>query len=253
MLRLGLMVALLAGALVAPIAAFASDGPDDTVAHDPQNPNGNTNETPFWEWYFENKFPGTDWECTKVDSPTDPTITDIEDAVIIKASTSNYVWWDDPNTTGPNGDELHSGTYSPPEHSTSHYITCVNNTEPVEDDIDPDGEIGGPCDDPAHYAIFDNSESTVAVTFRFRFFNNAWRTIVKTVPGGMVFRTFPKWIKPNTVMRIGWFDTALNRWVNLDMETAGKGYYPTCEYDRGLSEHPIGHFESDNRQYRSTN
>jgi len=206
---------------------FASDAPDATVAHDAQHPNGNTNETPFWEWYFENKFPNTTWECTKVNEPVDPTITDVEDAVIIKAATTNYVWWDDPTTLE---DELHSGTYTAPENSTSHYLTCVNTTGPVEDIVvDPKGDIRGPCADPAYFAVFDNTASTVDVTFRFRWYNfNGIHVVMKTVPAGSYFITTQKWVKAYTTMRIGYKDPDTGVWMPLVNELSGKGRYPAC-------------------------
>lgn len=225
LMSIAVALALLATALVAPGVAFASDAHDATVPHDAQNPNGNTNGASFWEWYFEDMFPGTTWECTKVNEPTDPTITDVEDAVIIKAGTTNYVWFDDPTTAA---DELHSGTYTAPQNSTSHYLTCVNTTEP-DIIIDPDGDIRGPCADPAYFAVFDNTASTVDITFRFRWYNfNGLNTVTKTVPAGEYYITWQKWVKAYTTMRISYKDPETGLWVNLVNEQSGKGRYPAC-------------------------
>lgn len=230
-LRLGLMVAMLGTALVAPTAVFASDAPDDEVAHDA---GAGTNDAPYWETYLEDLF-GGDYTCTKVDSPTDPTITDVEDAVIIKAATTNYVWFDDPTTPE---DELHSGTYTAPENSTSHYITCVREDDAEAPVINPDGEIEGPCADPAYYARFDNSGSTVDIKFRFSWYNRvngamSLNNVYKVVTAGDVFLTRQKWVSNYTWMRISYKDPITGEWKLLDRELSAKGTYPACDAQPG--------------------
>ena len=226
------MVAMLGTALVAPGVAFASDAPDDQVEQ-VEGPNG-TNQASYWETYLEDMFSGT-YNCTKTDSPTNPTITTHEDAVIIKASTTNYVWFDDPATLR---DELHSGTYTPPQNSTSHYIICVREGDAPAPVINPDGEIEGPCADPAYYARFDNSLSTVDIKFRFSWFNRvdgamSLNNVYKVVDAGEVFLTRQKWVSNYTWMRISYKDPITGEWILLDRELSDKGTYPECVYDPG--------------------
>jgi hypothetical protein len=223
----GLTTALI-GAMLVSMAlagtALASDAPDATLEH---VPGSGMNDAPFWEEYFETRFEGTTWECAKVNEPTDPTIGDAEDAVIIKAGTTNYVWFDDPTTAA---DELHSGTYtSPGPNSTSHYLTCLNTTIVEDIEIKPAGDIRGPCADPAYFAVFDNTESSVAITFRFRWYNfNGLNTVTKTVEAGDYFITRQKWVRAYTTMRIGYKDPVTGVWTNLVTEQSGKGRYPAC-------------------------
>jgi len=105
---------------------------------------------------------------------------------------------------------------------------CVGET--VEDDvIDPAGDIRGPCADPAYFAIFDNTNSTVDVTFRFRWYNfNGIHVVKKTVPAGQYFITTQRWVKAYTTMRIGYKDPTTGFWMPLVNELSGKGRYPAC-------------------------
>jgi hypothetical protein len=229
-LRLFLLTSLIGMALVAPAAVSASHtAPDYTVE---SVPGSGDNDAPFWEAFLATNEGGT-WVCVKTNLAQDPVLTGEEDAVIIKAATTNYVWIDP-----------HAGTFSAPENSTSHYFICDQTVADVV--IDPDGEVGGPCADPAYYGIFDNTASDVAVKFRFRWYTNyGLHTIVKWVPAGEVFRTVERWAKPGTLLRVAYWDG--DSWVTLDRETAGKGRYPACPYTRGFSTDPIGTFESDLR------
>lgn len=109
-------------------------------------------------------------------------------------------------------------------------VTC-----PTGDD-GPDGGIGGPCLDPAYYGIFDNTEGDQAYVFRFRYYNgNGLQTITKTVPAGAIFRTWEKWVKAFTTMRVGYFNPDTGRWVNLETRQSVKGNYPPCDYQRGFT------------------
>jgi hypothetical protein len=109
-------------------------------------------------------------------------------------------------------------------------VTC-----PVQNGrISPEGDIGGPCADPAYYGIFDNSDSSVALTFRYRWYNgNGLQKIVKVVPAGAIYRTWEKWAKPGTPLRVAYKHPTTGNWINLASDVAGKGYYPPCVYQRG--------------------
>ncbi len=105
---------------------------------------------------------------------------------------------------------------------------CVG--EIVEDDvIDPAADIRGPCADPAYFAVFDNTASTVAITFRFRWYNfNGLNNAKKTVPAGSYFITTQKWVRAYRTMRIGYKDPLTNVWKTLVSEQSGKGRFPAC-------------------------
>ena len=216
-LRLFLTAALLGSALLVPAVAMAAtdESPDFTEAH---VPNTGMNQPGFWEQYLAAKYPGTTWDCTKVNSNADPVVLAANrGALIIKAGDTHYGWV-----------PANAGEYSPPVNSTSHYVVCDQDI--VEDDvIMPHGEIRGPCADPAYFAVFDNSDSTVDIRFRFTWYNNNGLNVVtKLVPAGAVYTTWQHWVKPFTEMRIGYKDPDTGLWVNLDRETAVKGRYPAC-------------------------
>jgi len=227
MKKVAMVLALIASLSIAGTAmAAVNETPDYTVEHDG---NAGTNDPPFWEAYFEAKYPGTDWTCAKVNGTDDPVVLAAAvDALIIKAGTTNYVW-----------EDAAAGEYSPPANSTSHWLTCDDGVgPPPREVVEPFGGIGGPCADPAYYGIFDNTESTVAVKFRFRWYTaSGLHTVVKVVPAGAIYRTWEHWVKPFTTIRVGYYSTELGRWVNLDSETSVKGRYPACEYQRGF-EYP---------------
>ena len=82
-------------------------------------------------------------------------------------------------------------------------------------EIAPTGDIGGPCSDPAYYGIFDNTASNVALVFRYRWNNGIQRTIKKTVPAGAIFRTWEKWAKPSTAVRVAYKNPTTGNWVTL--------------------------------------
>jgi hypothetical protein len=228
-LRLILGSALLASALLAPAVAMAAtdESPDFSVAHDGRNPNGSTNRTPFWEKYLADNYGGT-WDCTKFNLTTDPVVLpQDEDALIIKAGTMNYGWVPAP-----------AGEYSPPMNSTSHYFICDQSTTVEDRVIAPQGDIGGPCADPAYYGIFDNTASTVPLKFRFRWYDsNGLNVVTKIVPAGAIYRTWEHWVSPNTVIRVAYQDPDTGVWITLTSETSVNGLYPPCEYQRGF-EYP---------------
>ncbi len=112
---------------------------------------------------------------------------------------------------------------------------CVGET--VEDDvIDPAADILGPCADPAYYAIFDNTGSTVAIKFKFRWINNlGMHVVTRIVPAGSTYTTWQHWVKPFTEMKVGYKDPDTGFWINLVKETSVKGSFPVCEYSPGFA------------------
>ena len=63
----------------------------------------------------------------------------------------------------------------------------------------PGGEVGGPCNDPAYYGIFDNSGSDAAIRFRMKWTTTTGLHVVaQWVPGGSIYRTWEHWAKPGT-------------------------------------------------------
>lgn len=180
------------------------------------------NQASYWEAYFADL--GFDYTCEKVNVEGDFTTTIEYAAVVVKAGQYNFIW-----QPGP------IGTYSTnPE--VSHYFLCEGET-PVEDDIiDPKGDILGPCADPAYYAIFDNTGSTVAIKFKFIWYNNLGKHVTtKTVPAGSMYTTWQHWVKPFTQMKVGYKDPTTGVWINLVKETSVKGVYPVCPYSPGFS------------------
>ena len=115
-------------------------------------------------------------------------------------------------------------------------VRCPGNAAPPV--IDPVGDIGGPCGDPAYYGIFDNRNSTVAVLFRFQWRNmsGVLRTVEKTVPAGAYFRTTQKLVKPFTTIRVSYFDPATGHWVILKTLKSDNSDNPPCVYPPGF--HP---------------
>jgi len=105
----------------------------------------------------------------------------------------------------------------------------------VEDEfIPPTGHIGGPCADPAYYAVMDNSAGNTLVKFRFRWYNNnGLNTSVKWVPAGDTFTTWQHWAKPGTYVSLSYKDPNTGMWVLLDKELVVKGRYPACDYTPG--------------------
>lgn len=116
---------------------------------------------------------------------------------------------------------------------------CGVTTQPVQhppEAVQPVGDIGGPCADPAYYGIFDNTASTVAVKFRFRWYTRlGLHSVRKTVPAGAIYRTWEHWVKPFTIIRVGYKNPTTGKWVNLAKKESVKGNYPPCEYKRGFT------------------
>ena len=178
-----------------------------------------TNHEPYWENTY---FAGKEYDCTKVNEESTPvTTTEGHDALIIKAGQYNYIW-----------EPAAAGDYSAGQ-DTSHWFYCDGPEEEVV--IDPKGAVGGPCDDPAYYGVFDNTSSTVAIRFRFKWTTNLGNHLVtKWVPAGAIYRTWEHWAKPDTFVRVSYKNPDTGLWVSLASLTAGHGTFPPCVYQRGF-------------------
>ncbi len=101
----------------------------------------------------------------------------------------------------------------------------------------PTGSIGGPCADPAYYAIFDNSgtdASFAPVKFRMRWYNNhGLNAVTKLVPGGDIYTTYQHWAKPGTYVSVSYKDPSTGAWVLIQKVLVVKGSYPACDYTPG--------------------
>jgi hypothetical protein len=226
---LGLMLGLMLSALSIG-TAFAGHTP---VTFTVEQEKG-SNRASFFENLLENMYPEAgEITCVKTDQAVDPVATGDEFAIIVKAGTKNFVF------VNP-----HAGTYSAPNgKDTSHFIVCF--ADDAEAPGGPGGGVGGPCYDPAHYAIFDNLAGSQTLTFRMRFDSE---TVVKQiVPAGEIFRSRLVWAKGGTIISIAYKNPETGMWVNLFTKTAEFGTYPRCEYERGFSTDPIGTFEPDLR------
>jgi len=111
----------------------------------------------------------------------------------------------------------------------------------VEDEfIPPDGQIFGPCADPAYYAFMDNSAGNTLVKFRFRWYNNnGLNTSVKWLAPGDTFTTWQHWAKPGTKVTLSYKDPNTLLWVQLDQKTVAKGRFPACEYTPGWTHQAV--------------
>jgi len=112
---------------------------------------------------------------------------------------------------------------------------CIGTVEDLP--FAPTGSLGGPCADPAYYAIFDNTgtdASFAPVKFRFRWYNNnGLNAVTKLVPGGSMWTTFQHWAKPGTTVSVSYKDPNTGMWVLLEKQTVVKGRFPACDYTPG--------------------
>ena len=183
-------------------------------------PNTGMNTAAFWADKY-------DTTCQKIDSNATPVVVDEPGFayLIIKAGTTFYVWNPAP-----------AGEYSAPQQ-TSHYYVCGD--IPQEDQGNPQGHIGGPCADPAYYAVMDNTEGLVPVKYIFRWQTvSGFHRIKHLVPAGMIWTTYAKWAKPGTLVTLKYFNESNDK-VLLDSLTAAHGRYPACDYTPGLSQLPV--------------
>lgn len=172
----------------------------------------------FWKTYDGNNFE----TCEKVSTSDTPiTLTDSYAFLVIHSGAHYYIWEPAP-----------AGDYSAFQ-TTSFYVVC-DKLPGEEEIVAPKGYIGGPCADPAYYGIFDNTESTVAVWFRFTWFTaSGQHRKGKVVPAGAIYRTWEHWSKPGTRVRVLYKDPDTGLWTVLASTTAVRGRYPACVYHRG--------------------
>jgi hypothetical protein len=221
---LGIVVSLAPAVVLADAPTFTCADSNPTCNDIVEFVNGEQNDAAYWDAYFDNHG-HPDYVCTKInETPFPVVLAEAHDALIIKTGQWFYIWV-----------PAAAGNYEAAQDSTSHYYICDGET--VEDRvIDPKGSIEGPCADPAYYAIFDNSTSTVPIRFRFR-----WTTmlgpnkIVKLVPAGAMYTTVQRWAKPGTTVFVGYQDPDTGVWKSLDSEIAAHGRFPRCIYTPGWS------------------
>jgi hypothetical protein len=179
-----------------------------------------TNHEPYWEnTYFASRH----YECTKVNEASTPVATtQAHDVLIIKAGQYNYIF-------GP----ASAGNYSAGQ-TTSHWFYC-DGPEQEQLLIDPQGAIGGPCNDPAYYGVFDNTGSTMPIRFRLSWRNNAGlQSVAKWVPAGAIYRTWEHWAKPGTLVKVSYKNPETGLFVDAATLVAVHGWYPPCVYRRGF-------------------
>jgi hypothetical protein len=214
---LALLVSLSSAGLALAVQTVTSDPPANVVI---DWPGSTSNNAAFWEKYLADNYQ-MDVECRKVSESGSFTTTEAYAAIIVKGGQKNFIWFD-----------AAIGTYTTTP-GVSHYYLCGGTVADVV--IDPAGSIGGPCADPAYYGIFDNTGSDVTIRFRFRWYTNyGLHTITKNVPAGAIYKTWEHWVKPFTVVRVGYQDPDTGAWMNLAKLTSVKGVYPACEYQRGF-------------------
>jgi hypothetical protein len=218
--------ALLVGAMTAALLSVGLIGPA-LAANEIESCTPSTCTIEEWsdernhELYWETRF---GMECTKVNSEDTPVHLETGVAVlIIKAGNSNAIWQPAP-----------AGDYST-NKDTSHWFYCGEET--VEDDvIDPKGTIFGPCSDPAYYAVFDNTGSTVPITFRFRWYTNyGMHATLKTLQPGRIYTTWQHWAKPNTYVSVFYKHPDTGVWTLLQRKLTVRGNWPKCVYTPGWS------------------
>jgi hypothetical protein len=106
----------------------------------------------------------------------------------------------------------------------------------VEEQVDPTGKINGPCADPAYYATMDNARSTMAISFRMRWYNmKGLNGVVISVPAGSIYTTWQHWAKPGTYVSVWYKDPFTLVWKLLDRVLAIQGSYPPCDVQPGFS------------------
>jgi len=103
----------------------------------------------------------------------------------------------------------------------------------------PTGNLGGPCADPAYYAVFDNTgtdASYAPVKFRMRWYNNhGLNAVTKLVPGGFKWTTYQHWAKPGTIVSVSYKDPTSGAWILLEKQTVVRGSFPVCDVAPGWS------------------
>ncbi len=110
-------------------------------------------------------------------------------------------------------------------------------TELLVSFANPKGSLAGPCDDPAYYGVFDNSASSFAIRFRFKWTTNSGSHVVtKWVPAGAIYRTWEHWAKPSSLVRLSYKNPDSGLWVALASGVAVPGSFPPCVYQHGFEK-----------------
>jgi hypothetical protein len=143
-----------------------------------------------------------------------------------------------------NGSAVGSATDNPVcivagNNTLTTFVTANYVLAPV-DVYAPTAEIEGPCADPAYYGVFDNTNSTMTVKFRYTWWNGLGRnTFYKYVPAGAIYTMWDKWSKAYTNIKIHAKNPDTGKWELMDHEVTVKGYYPPCTVPRGFA-YPTG-------------
>ena len=94
------------------------------------------------------------------------------------------------------------------------------------------GGIGGPCNDPAYYGVFDNSGSDAAIRFRMKWTTTTGLHVVaRWVPGGSIYRTWVHWAKPGTERPGQLQEPGYRRVGKPRLGDLGARQLPPCSYD----------------------
>jgi len=97
------------------------------------------------------------------------------------------------------------------------------------------GSVGGPCNDPAYYGVFDNSASAVAITFRLKWTTTTGvKVATERVPAGEIYRTWEHWAKPGTKILVSYKDPGSGKWISLASKVSIHGMFPACVYQHGF-------------------
>ena len=97
------------------------------------------------------------------------------------------------------------------------------------------GSIGGPCNDPAYYGVFDNTASNVVVRFRMKWTTTTGLKVATVyVPAGSIYRTWEHWAKPGTKVLVSYKDPNSGQWINVASVTSVHGMFPPCVYKHGF-------------------
>ncbi|HEY5489243.1 MAG TPA: ice-binding family protein [Candidatus Limnocylindrales bacterium] len=97
------------------------------------------------------------------------------------------------------------------------------------------GSIGGPCNDPAYYGVFDNTSSNVVVRFRMKWTTTTGLKVAAVyVPAGSIYRTWEHWAKPGTKVQVSYKDPNSGKWINVASVTAAHGRFAPCVYKHGF-------------------
>ncbi len=108
-------------------------------------------------------------------------------------------------------------------------------TKATCDTNNPGGGVGGPCNDPAYYGVFDNTGSDATIRFRIKWTTTTGPHVAsRWVPGGSIYRTWEHWAKPGTKVLVSYKNPDTGAWVNLGSAVSVHGRFAPCQYVHGL-------------------